>query len=61
VNVKSRNAHFFPKHRGSLTYSHLRVLNAILHLAENGAKWWREAAQRVRPQAHGLCEDARLG
>lgn len=31
----------FPKHRGSLTYSNLHVLNAILYVAENGCKWRR--------------------
>ena len=36
-----RIAHCFPKHRGSLTYSNLDVLNAILYIAENGAKWRR--------------------
>ena len=36
-----RIAHCFPKHRGSLTYSNLQVLNAILYIAENGAKWRR--------------------
>lgn len=36
-----RIAHLFPKHRGSLTYSNLEVLNAILYIAENGAKWRR--------------------
>jgi|ERR1700722_17312538 transposase len=34
-----RIAHCFPKHRGSLTYGNLEVLNAILYIAENGAKW----------------------
>ena len=34
-------AHCFPRHRGSLTYSNLEVLNAILYIAENGAKWRR--------------------
>ena len=36
-----RIAHCFPKPRGSLTYSNLEVLNAILYIAENGAKWRR--------------------
>lgn len=36
-----RIAHLFPKHRGSLTYGNLEVLNAILYIAENGAKWRR--------------------
>ena len=36
-----RIAHCFPKHRGSLTYSNLEVLNAIFYIAENGAKWRR--------------------
>ena len=36
-----RIAHCFPKHRGSLTYGNLEVLNAILYIAENGAKWRR--------------------
>ena len=31
----------FPKHRGSLTYDNLHVLNAILYVAENGTKWRR--------------------
>jgi transposase len=34
-----RIAHCFPKHRGSLKYSNLNALNAILYIAENGAKW----------------------
>lgn len=34
-----RIAHCFPKPRGTLKYSHLEVLNAILYIAENGAKW----------------------
>ena len=34
-----RIAHCFPKHRGTVTYSNLRALNAILYIAENGAKW----------------------
>ena len=42
-----RIAHCFPKHRGSLTYSNLEVLNAILYIAENGAKWRRP------PKEHG--------
>ena len=29
----------FPKARGTLRYSNLEVLNAILYIAENGAKW----------------------
>jgi transposase len=29
----------FPKHRGTVTYSNLEALNAILYIAENGAKW----------------------
>ena len=37
----SRISHCFPKARGSLKYSHLEVLNAILYIAENGAKWRR--------------------
>lgn len=36
-----RIAHCFPKHRGTVTYSNLEVLNAILYIAENGAKWRR--------------------
>lgn len=36
-----RIAHCFPKARGTLTYSNLEVLNAILYIAENGAKWRR--------------------
>ena len=36
-----RIAHLFPKARGSLVYSNLQVLNAILFIAENGAKWRR--------------------
>lgn len=34
-------AHCFPKARGTLRYSNLEVLNAILYIAENGAKWRR--------------------
>jgi len=36
-----RIAHCFPKPRGILRYDHLTVLNAILFIAENGAKWRR--------------------
>ena len=36
-----RIAHCFPKPRGTLTYSNLEALNAILYIAENGAKWRR--------------------
>ena len=36
-----RIAHCFPKARGTLRYSNLEVLNAILYIAENGAKWRR--------------------
>lgn len=36
-----RIAHCFPKPRGTLKYPHLKVLNAILYIAENGAKWRR--------------------
>lgn len=36
-----RIAHCFPKARGTLRYSNLQVLNAILYIAENGAKWRR--------------------
>jgi transposase len=34
-----RIEHCFPKHRGTVTYSNLEALNAILYIAENGAKW----------------------
>lgn len=36
-----RIAHCFPKPRGTLRYGNLEVLNAILYIAENGAKWRR--------------------
>jgi len=36
-----RIAHCFPKHRGTIRYGNLEVLNAILFIAENGAKWRR--------------------
>lgn len=36
-----RIAHCFPKPRGTLRYGNLKVLNAILYIAENGAKWRR--------------------
>jgi transposase len=36
-----RVADCFPKHRGSLRYDNLQALNAILYIAENGAKWRR--------------------
>jgi transposase len=36
-----RIADCFPKHRGTLRYGNLEVLNAILYIAENGAKWRR--------------------
>lgn len=31
----------FPKPRGTMVYSHLEALNAILYIAENGCKWRR--------------------
>ena len=34
-------AHLFPKPRGTVTYSALQVFNAVLYIAENGAKWRR--------------------
>ena len=37
----------FPKHRGSLTYTNLHVLNAFLYIAENGCKW------RALPEKYG--------
>src|ERR1700685_4113070 len=37
----NRIAHCFPKHRGTLRYGNLQALNAILYIAENGAKWRR--------------------
>ena len=42
-----RIAHCFPKPRGTLTYDSLAVLNAILYIAENGAKW------RKLPEKYG--------
>lgn len=36
-----RIADCFPKHRGTLRYGNLQALNAILYIAENGAKWRR--------------------
>ena len=36
-----RIADCFPKHRGTVRYGNLDVLNAILYIAENGAKWRR--------------------
>ena len=36
-----RIAHCFPKARGTLKYGSLETLNAILYIAENGAKWRR--------------------
>jgi transposase len=36
-----RVSHCFPKPRGTLRYGNLEVLNAILYIAENGAKWRR--------------------
>ena len=33
-----RIAHVFPKQRGNVSLSHLAVLNAILHVAEQGCK-----------------------
>ena len=29
----------FPKHRGTVSYSNLHVINAFLYIAENGCKW----------------------
>lgn len=55
-----RIAHLFPKHRGSLTYSNLDVLNAILYIAENGAKW-RRLPSTFGHWAHHLRQNARLG
>jgi transposase len=40
-----RIAHCFPKARGTLRYGNLEVLNAILYIAENGAKWRRLPGQ----------------
>jgi transposase len=40
-------AHCFPKARGTLRYPNLQVLNAILYIAENGAKW------RGLPKSYG--------
>ena len=34
-----RIAPLLPKQRGNVTLSNLRVLNAILHVAEHGCKW----------------------
>jgi len=34
-------AHCFSKARGKLRYSNLHVLNAMLYITENGAKWHR--------------------
>lgn len=42
-----RIADCFPKPRGTLRYGNLQVLNAILYIAENGAKW------RRLPEQHG--------
>jgi len=42
-----RVAHCFPKARGTLRYPNLQVLNAILYIAENGAKW------RGLPKSYG--------
>jgi transposase len=42
-----RIADCFPKPRGTLRYGNLQVLNAILYIAENGAKW------RRLPRQHG--------
>lgn len=42
-----RIEHCFPKHRGSLKYSNLKALNAMLYIAENGAKW------RKLPEKYG--------
>jgi len=39
--------HCFPRHRGTVTYSNLQALNAILYIAENGAKW------RKLPEKYG--------
>jgi transposase len=40
-----RIAHCFPKPRGTLRYGNLEVLNAILYIAENGAKWRKLPSQ----------------
>jgi len=40
-----RIAHCFPKARGTLRYHNLDVLNAILYIAENGAKWRKLPSQ----------------
>lgn len=42
-----RIEHCFPKHRGTVTYSNPQALNAILYIAENGAKW------RKLPEKYG--------
>ena len=31
--------HLFPKQHGNVTYSNLKVLNAMLFMLENGCKW----------------------
>lgn len=31
--------HLFPKQHGNVTYSNLKVLNAMLYMLENGCKW----------------------
>ncbi len=34
-----RVEHLFPAHRGNVRFSNLEILNAILHVSENGCKW----------------------
>ncbi len=39
--------HLFPKPRGNVTYSNLKILNAMLYMLENGCKW------RTLPRHYG--------
>ena len=35
----SKIEHYLPKQRGNVSHTNLRVLNAILYVAEHGCKW----------------------
>ena len=45
--------HCLPKQRGNVNHTNLRVLNAILYVAEHGCKW-RGLPKRFGNWAHHL-------
>ncbi|MBP3530899.1 MAG: transposase, partial [Thermoguttaceae bacterium] len=48
-----------PKPRGNFVVKYLKVLNAILYVAENGCKW--RAASTLWALEHGLSSLSTLG